>query len=503
MTARAPNSWLFCPKPDSHARLRLFLLPYAGGGTVPFRRWVAALPPGVETWLVNLPGREKRFREKPFDRMGPLVAALIPALGPLLDRPFALFGHSMGAMIAYDLARELRRRGLPMPAHLLVSGRGAPEETSGIGTLYDLPEAELMDQLRKLGGTPREVLENKDLMSIFLPILRADFAVVDTYVWTPEPPLDCPITAFGGDADPAWPGQRMDRWRNHTTGAFHLHLLPGDHFFLHSSEALLLRQMSEALVPRRRAAGPPPAWQKATAVPALTTDEVHVWRVPLEQPTNCLAALRQTLSTDELQRSERFYFEKDRKHFLAGRGILRMLLARYLDRDPAQLAFSYNPQGKPALAGPSELAFNLAHSHGLALVAVTRRREVGVDLELIRPEFAGEQVAERFFSPVEVAALSTLEASRRQEAFFACWTRKEAYLKATGKGLSLALDSFDVSVVPGEAALLGTRHDPAAVRRWSMRDLDPGPGYAGAVAAEGHDWRLWCADWPETSIFLS
>jgi medium-chain acyl-[acyl-carrier-protein] hydrolase len=491
------TEWLSCPQPDPSARLRLFLLPYAGGASAMFRRWLPDLPPGVEAWLVHLPGREKRFRQPPIDGMGPLVAALTGALAPLVDMPFAFFGHSMGAMIAYEVARELRRRGQPSLSHLFVSGRGAPEQASGVGRLYALPNEELMDQLRRLDGTPRAVLENQDLIGLFLPLLRADFAVVDTYAWTPEPPLACPITAFGGTDDPAWTADKVELWRHHTSGPFKLHILSGNHFFLHTAQAQLLQLIGEGLAPPSRTAEPTKVWQAVNEVPELPADVVHVWRTPLEQPKEYLEALNKTLSLDERQRAERFYFEKDRRHFVAGRGILRALLARYLRRDPAALEFAYNPQGKPTLAGGAgDLRFNLAHSHGLALVAVAQRREVGVDLERIRPEFAGDQVAERFFSPAEVAALRTLAEDQRQDAFFACWTRKEAYMKATGKGLSLGLDCFEVSVIPGQAALLSTRHDPSAANRWSLCDLVPGPGYAGALAVEGRDWGLWCADWP-------
>jgi 4'-phosphopantetheinyl transferase len=283
----------------------------------------------------------------------------------------------------------------------------------------------------------------------------------------------------------------MPMWRRHTAGPFRLHLLEGNHFFLHSAEDLLLQRLREALTPL-------PAWHVVSRVPELADHEVHVWRTPLEQPPEHLQTLWQTLAPEELQRANRFHFEKDRRHYVAGRGILRALLGRYLRREPAGLTFAYNPQGKPSLAGDAArtLSFNVSHSHGLALIAVTRGREVGVDLERIRPEFAGERVAERFFSPSEVAALRALAAAERLEAFFACWTRKEAYLKATGMGLSLPLDCFDVSLTPGEAALKATRHDPTAVQRWSLRDVPPGPGYAGALAVESNGWHLWCADWP-------
>jgi 4'-phosphopantetheinyl transferase len=239
-------------------------------------------------------------------------------------------------------------------------------------------------------------------------------------------------------------------------------------------------------------------------VPALADDEVHVWRAELEVADEPLARLRETLTPDERERAERFAFEHLRRHFVAGRGILRSLLAGYLGRPAGSLRFSYGPHGKPALAPGTDagVRFNVSHSHGLALYAVARGRDVGVDVERIRPEFAGEPVAQRFFSAAEVRTLQKLPAEKRHEAFFACWARKEAFLKATGRGLRLPLDSFDVSLAPGEpAALLATRPDPAEAGRWSLRALDPGPGYAGAVTVLGQGWKLWLGHWLPRTYF--
>jgi 4'-phosphopantetheinyl transferase len=240
-------------------------------------------------------------------------------------------------------------------------------------------------------------------------------------------------------------------------------------------------------------------WYLVSEVPTLAEGEVHVWRAALDRPDAELQRFRELLAPDERARAERFYFETHRRHFTAGRGILRALLGEYLGLRPAQVAFRYGPQGKPALAdGLDDLRFNLAHAHGLALVAVSRGHEVGVDLERIREDYACDEVAGRFFSPNEVAVLRGLPPELRREAFFTCWSRKEAYIKATGRGLSQALDQFDVSLAPGApAALLATRHDPPDAGRWSLYALHPGPGYAGAVAVEGQGHQLWCGQWPE------
>jgi 4'-phosphopantetheinyl transferase len=212
-----------------------------------------------------------------------------------------------------------------------------------------------------------------------------------------------------------------------------------------------------------------------------------------------MARLCQVLSADERDRAARFHFDRDRRRFMAGRGLLRLILARYLDRPPGSLRLSYGPRGKPALAesrGTPPLRFNVSHAAGLALYAVGRDRELGVDVERIAPELEAG-IAERFFSPREVAALARVPPDRRSESFFACWTRKEAYVKAKGDGLALGLDQFDVSLAPGEpAALLHVDGDPGETVRWSLLALDPGTGYAAALAVEGAGWRLSCLDWP-------
>jgi 4'-phosphopantetheinyl transferase len=179
--------------------------------------------------------------------------------------------------------------------------------------------------------------------------------------------------------------------------------------------------------------------------------------------------------------------------------MLRLLLGRYLEAAPEQLEFSYGPHGKPALAGlygRSGLRFNLSHSNWLALCAVARQREVGVDVEYMERPVHHEQIARRFFSPEEVEALKRLPPEKRKEGFFNAWTRKEAYLKALGQGITAGLDSFSVSLGPGqEAALLKSSEGTAEVGRWQLQALSPAPGYAAALCAEGRDWRLRCFHW--------
>ncbi len=246
---------------------------------------------------------------------------------------------------------------------------------------------------------------------------------------------------------------------------------------------------------------PDTPWSSPPKKLILGHDEVHVWRAALNTKESRIQSLRRTLTADERARAERFHFQKDRDQFTVARGVLRVILGRYLDVDPSRLRFSYSPYGKPSLereSGGGDLCFNLSHAGEMALYAVTRGREIGIDVEPIRTDFANEQIAERFFSPREVAALRALSGNMQPQAFFNCWTRKEAYIKARGEGLSLPLDQFDVSLVPGEtAALLNTSGDPQEVFRWSLREVAPAAGYVAAVAVEGDDWQLKCWQWPE------
>jgi 4'-phosphopantetheinyl transferase len=229
----------------------------------------------------------------------------------------------------------------------------------------------------------------------------------------------------------------------------------------------------------------------------LATGDVHVWRVELNQPEPLLEKFRETLEEQELDRASRFHFEKHRRHFTAGRGVLRQLLSQYLGTKPEQLRLSYGAYGKPALNGEhkdSRLRFNMSHSHEVALFAFAEDRELGVDVEHIRTDFASEEVARRFFSRREVETFNALPRHDQVAAFFKCWTRKEAFIKVIGKGLSQPLDKFDVTL--GQpAALLWVSGDDAS--RWSLYDLEVGGDYAGALAVEGQVSRIRC--WHMTS----
>lgn len=231
----------------------------------------------------------------------------------------------------------------------------------------------------------------------------------------------------------------------------------------------------------------------------LPSSDVHVWYVSLDQLTAQLEQLLKTLSVDERIRAERFHFEQDRKRFIIGRGILRTILGNYLNTNPSELQFCYGLRGKPALAeicGESTLRFNLSHSQGLALYAITRNRQLGIDIEYLRPIPQAEQIAKNYFSAREKAVFFALPQEQKQVAFFNCWTRKEAYLKAIGDGLAFPLNQLDVSLSPGEPAqLYSIKGDRSAATHWSLYELKLVSNYVAALAVEGHDWHLSCWQW--------
>jgi medium-chain acyl-[acyl-carrier-protein] hydrolase len=232
-------------KPNPRAVLRLFCLPYAGAGALVYRDWSKILPQEIDVCAVQLPGRGNRWRESALNKMPLVVEAVGREILTLLDRPYALFGHSMGAIICFELARLLRRGGLPGPRHLFASGHEAPQLAKTGPFTYNLPDAEFVEELQRLNGTPREVLDHPELMEMVAPLLRKDFESIQTYSYTHEPALDCPITALGGLDDPDITRETLGPWSEQTTAAFNLRMFPGDHFFLNANRPRLLRIIAQ------------------------------------------------------------------------------------------------------------------------------------------------------------------------------------------------------------------------------------------------------------------
>ena len=260
----APSDpWIRLLRPVPRASMRLFLFPYAGGGAGVFRGWPEHLPTFVEPYAVQLPGREQRVMDPPFTAMPPLAEATAARLVPYMDRPSAFLGHSMGALVAFETARHLRRAGAPLPAHLFVSGRRAPQLPPNKPAIHQLPDDAFLAELRDFNGTPEAVLESDELMALLLPLLRADFAVCETYTYQCEPPLPCSLDAFGGREDDDVPLEDLRAWRPHTLGEGRCGAIP--------RRSLLHTQRAHPVPAARLLASVP-----AAAAPArcVTTDRI-------------------------------------------------------------------------------------------------------------------------------------------------------------------------------------------------------------------------------------
>jgi medium-chain acyl-[acyl-carrier-protein] hydrolase len=247
------DKWVLVPQRKPQASLRLFCFPFAGGNGSVFMPWAARLPADVELNAVQLPGRGARISEAPIDNIPQMARACADALAPLLDRPFVFFGHSMGAMLAYELARELRRRGLPQPQQLMVSACRAPHCELGRDPLHGLPKAQFLEAIASLKGTPEAAIANPELMDLMEPVLRADFTAAETWDYKPEAPLPTPIAVFGGDQDHWVNRAALAQWREHTTSGFWQQSFSGDHFYILQQTTTLVQQITQLLciMPRR------------------------------------------------------------------------------------------------------------------------------------------------------------------------------------------------------------------------------------------------------------
>ncbi|HEX8183430.1 MAG TPA: thioesterase domain-containing protein [Blastocatellia bacterium] len=247
MNSSRTNRWIAYHRPSPNAKLRLFCFPYAGGGASVYKNWRNIMPQSIEVCPVQLPGREGRVSEPAFTRITSLVEALSEEILPLLDRPFAFFGHSLGGRICFEVARHLQRNYDLTPAHLFVSACSAPHLPNTEKSLHDLPHDKLVEKLRLLNGTSGRILDHPRILRMLLPAIRADFEIYDTYKYSPGPLDNCPITVFGGDCDPVVGPDHLRAWRELAMSDFNLRLFPGDHFFVHTALSFVIRVVSETL----------------------------------------------------------------------------------------------------------------------------------------------------------------------------------------------------------------------------------------------------------------
>jgi medium-chain acyl-[acyl-carrier-protein] hydrolase len=238
------STWIAYAKPNNLAELRLFCFPHAGGGAGTYRNWVTGLAPEIEVLPIQLPGRETRFLERPYDTIEALLDELVGELRPFLDQPFAFFGHSLGALIGFELVRRLQPDGF-IPQYLFVSGYGGPHLPVKLPPMHHLDDAQFVAGLRTLGTVPTAVLENNELLELLLPMLRADFAVYERYNYLEAALLSCPITMLGGENDPLVSSEMLAAWSEHSSQPGHMYLFPGDHFYLQGQETAVWRVIQQ------------------------------------------------------------------------------------------------------------------------------------------------------------------------------------------------------------------------------------------------------------------
>jgi medium-chain acyl-[acyl-carrier-protein] hydrolase len=242
------DHWVTCPRPNPTAHLRLFFFPYAGAGSTSYYAWSHLFPLEIEPYLVHLPGRDKRIKEPPFMECVPLAESLALGLLPFLDKPFSFFGHSMGGLVCFEVARQLRRRYSLLPVHLFASGRLPPHLPDSRPKLHLLPEMEFLSAIQvRYGALPQVVLEDQELLKLFLSILRADLTLVENYQYIDEAALECSVTVFGGLQDDTVTHEELLAWREQTNAQFDVKMLPGDHFFVQGSRLKIAQAINEDL----------------------------------------------------------------------------------------------------------------------------------------------------------------------------------------------------------------------------------------------------------------
>lgn len=248
---RNDRRWLINVKQSARAAVRLFCLPYAGGAAAVFRAWSDNLPPEIELWAIELPGRGTRRGEPAASRIAELVPPIVSALRPMIDRPFAVFGHSMGAVLGFEVVRALQADWNLKAARLFVSAHGAPQLPRSAPPMHHLPDDELIEKLRELSGTPDEILNDTEMMKILLPCLRKDFEAAETYALLTGARLACPVSAYGGLSDKTVEPEELEAWREQTSGAFSRRMFPGGHFFIHSAADHVIPAIARELLAYR------------------------------------------------------------------------------------------------------------------------------------------------------------------------------------------------------------------------------------------------------------
>lgn len=459
------NPWYRILAPRQNASRRLIIFPHAGGGPAYYRDWSNQLPDSIEVAVVQLPGRASRCKEAPFRRMESLLESIAPNLTELFDRPAILFGHSVGALVAFEIARLWKSEGRQVVG-LIVAGAAGPQHPRTQSSLSSLSDLALRLELARLGGTPAELNGNDELFELFLPTLRADLEILETYTYRVGSRLSIPVMVCGGSTDGWTTIDQLLDWSEVTISECDVRLYVGGHFFVNSQRDRFMGDVRQFMSQFR-----------------LEPADVDLWRLRLDVQNN-----PSILSTSELERADRFLKPEIRNRYITARSALRRILGTYLHFNPKEIAIKTTDFGKPILdptVHRCPIHFNVSHSGDIGLVAMSARHELGVDVEQIRPQIATAELARRYFSASEVKNLESSSEMDRPCRFFDFWSAKEAYIKARGQGLHIPLDEFDVplNVDSGPLTVID-RHTPAESGRWHVYPFKVTNGFAAAVCVD-------------------
>lgn len=465
------DSWFPSSSRTPDARVMLFCLPYAGGAASVFRGWADGLPDDVECVAVHLPGREARVAESPAIDVVELSRAIARRA---VGRPYALFGHSMGARLAFEVARQMRRDGEPMPVQLIVGGSRPPHMDTPLNRIARLPDAEFCARVIAMGGTPPGVFEMPELRDLLLPVLRSDFALVESYRFRGEPALPVPITAFAGADDRDAPSCDVAGWSAHTSEPMRLVTLPGAHFFLHSARDALLGAIGAELAATRLCY-------------RLDPDEVFVREARLDELPDLCGAVGE-LSASETARLASIRLPIDRARFVGRTVFLRRTL-RDFGVEVGTSELPDRSRAKPAGGHQPDLRFDTSHAGDVALIAITVGREIGLGVERSAPIADLDAVIATGLCDEERAQLAYLPDDEVLGTVLRIATAKEALRSAIGDDLTVEPSEMCFADQDSRPWRTASRPYLAQLLPWRVHHLDLG-GAIGALALATDAWRL-------------
>ena len=468
---------------DDDCQFRLICFPHAGAGASAYARWQELVPSNIQVWAATYPGHEEQMQEPPLATISACAKVLSDELNRSQDLPFAFFGHSMGALVAFEAAQQLRRSQRRLPLVLFVSGHIAPQRIGLRAPIHLLDDDQFLERIVDLGGTTGDLLHVPEWRELLLPLLKTDIAACETYKLPPNASLPCRLIALGGTDDEIASEPDMLAWQEQTTYSFRQEVFAGDHFYLQSDTEDVVEVMTQEVdwdLERIDC-----DWQKPDVL-QLDESMIHLWSFCCDLGEEPDRHWLELLAPDEREAAHEFQLDLDRQKFIVRRAMIRRILAAYHSLAPDALRFEVGSHGKPRLAlsdMTTELGVNWSESGGLVLLAVALQRQVGVDCEVIRAVDELESMIAQIAPPEEVERFNRYSEQRRTEEFFDLWARKEAAVKGLGTGLTVpATEVLFEERAESRWALRVNSYPTGQDDAWLVESIAPFAGYAGGLA---------------------